>query len=285
MISEQQPDDEDSEAAARDLQRLKESDLLAIADDWSEDPHAKEAVLAELRRRRSPAYRDVLLALCVDQDVDPGVRLHLMRTGRQADRATSHAVWWLILHTGGGGFEYEEQHHQAVDLMSSADSDQSGEAEALVSIVGNDRLPGRLRALAGADLMEVLGPGGLPLLLAHLGDELVSMLDEAGDDDRARNLLWMLAERDGVDPDLRMEAATALGRDYRGNAENAFAGIATGDGIPWETRMTAVELAVEAADSAAAQAALDLLKTVLQTVAEPDDEALSRHLAEIRDSR
>ncbi len=208
-----------------------------------------------------------------------------MRAGRQDDRATSHAVWWLILNTGGGGFEYEEHHHQAVDLMSSADRDQTGEGEALVSIVSNDRLPGRLRALAGADLMEVLGPGGLPLLLAHLGDELVPMLEEAGDDDRATSLLWRIAQQGGLDPDLRMEAATVCGRNYRGDAENLFAGIATSDGVDWDTRMTAVEQAVDAADSAAAQAALDMLRAVLQTCPGlGDDEALSRHLTELRDS-
>ncbi len=223
--------------------------------------------------------------LCVDPEVDPDFRLYLMRTGWQDDRATSHAVWWLILHTGGGGFEYQEHHHQAVNLMSSADSDRSGEGEALVSIVVNDRLPWRLRALAGADLVEVLGPGGLPLLLAHLGDEIVPMLEEAIDDDRATNLLWRLAERDGLDPDLRMEAASACTRDSRGEEENLFAGIATSDGVDWDTRMTAVDRAVDAADSAAARAALDMLRAVLRSGPDLEDEVLSRHLAEIRDNR
>ncbi len=207
VISETQPDDEDSEAA--DLQRLKEADLLAIADAPSERPHAKDAVLRELRRRRSPAYRKLLLALSIDPDIDPDFRLHLMRTGMQDDRATSHATWWLILHTGGGGFEHQEHHHQAVDLMSSADAGQMGEGEALISIMSNDRLPERLRALAGADLLEVLGFGGLPLLLAHLGDDLVPMLEAARDHDRTTNLLWRIADQDGLDPDLRLEASDA----------------------------------------------------------------------------
>ncbi len=57
------------------------------------------------------------------------------------------------------------------------------------------------------------------------------------------------------------------------------------DGVDWDTRMTAVEQAVDASDSAAARTALDMLLAVLQDCPEPDDEALSQRLAELRDSR
>ena len=281
MTSAGEPYDEDD--APPDLRRLREADLLAVADEPSETPLLKEAVLEELRRRRSPAYCRLLLALCVDPDVDGDFRFHLMRTGWQGGRASRHAVWWLILNTGGGNFESQEHHHRAVELMDSADRDQSGEGQALLSIVTNDRLPDRLRALAGADLMDVLGPDGLPLLISHLGGDLVPMLEVAMDDSRASNLLSRIAERNGLDPDLRMEAAAACARDYSSHGEGLFAGIATADGIDWVTRMEAVEQAVDAADSAAARAALDMLNAVLHTCHDLDDEALSRYLAEHRD--
>lgn len=283
MTIEARPEDEDEDDDPPDLRRLGRADLLALADEPRETPHAKDAVLHEFRRRKSPAYRDLLLGLCVDPDVDPVFRLHLMRTGRQDDRPTSHAVWWLILNTGGGNFEQQEHHHHAVQLMDSADRDQSGEGQALLSILTNSRLPDRLRALAGADLMDVLGPDGLPLLVAHLGDDLVPMLEGAMDDSRASNLLSRIAERDGLDPDLRMEAAAACARDYNGHGEGLFADIATADGIDWVTRMEAVEHAVDAADSAAARAALDILNALLRACTDFDEEALSRHLAEVRD--
>lgn len=98
-------------------------------------------------------------------------------------------------------------------------------------------------------------------------------------------LLWRLAELDGLEPDLRMKAATACAQDSRRDAEGLFADIATSDEIAWKARMAAVEQAVEVADSAAAQAAFDLLRAVMQTVSEPNDEVLSRHLAELRHSR
>ncbi len=43
VIGEEQPEDEDSEAEAADLRRLREADLLALADEPSEHPDAKEA--------------------------------------------------------------------------------------------------------------------------------------------------------------------------------------------------------------------------------------------------
>jgi hypothetical protein len=131
---------------------------------------------------------------------------------------------------------------------------------------------------------RVLGFGGLPLLLAHLGDDLVPMLEKAHDDDRATGLLWNIARRGGLDPDLRLEAAAAHQRLF-GDAESLLAEIAVIDGMDWHSHMTADERAVDACDSAAARTALDMLKAVLQEPPAPDDDVLSRRLAELRDSR
>ncbi len=281
---DEEPDDgPDPDVLA--LETMSVAALLALARELWQPDGRPVAVLAELRRRRARERRGLLLSLLVDTNLDPDVRLRLVRIALREDRPTVHAAWWLMMHTEYGWFEYEEHRYQLVDMLGELDSDQSGEGEALTAILANDYLEGRLRALAGAELMELLGQDALPLLQAHLGDELVPLMEVAARDDEVSDVLLNLADDTKAEPDLRLEAAAAIQRLYPDLAEETFAELAVADGLTVDQRLEALQAAVEAADSAAATAALDILMVVAEPDGSRDDDGLSLALKLLRNER
>ncbi len=281
---DEEPDDgPDPDVLA--LESMSVAALLALARELWQPDGRPVAVLAELRRRRSRERRGLLPSLLVDTNLDPDVRLRLVRMALREDRPTVHTAWWLMMHTEYGWFEYEEHRYQLVDMLGELDSDQSGEGEALTAILANDYLEGRLRALAGAELMELLGQDALPLLQAHLGDELVPLMEVAARDDEVSDVLLNLAGDTKAEPDLRLEAAAAIQRLYTDLAEETFAELAVADGLTVDQRLEALQAAVEAADSAAATAALDILMVVAEPDGSRDDDGLSLALKLLRNER
>lgn len=259
-------------------------ELLALAGEPDQHGHRQRAAVDELGRRRSPERRGLLLTLLVDTDLHEGLRLQLLSEALRDGGATAHAAWWVMTHTEYGWLEHGEYLFEAVRMLGELDGDQGGEGQALTSILADERLSGRLRALAGADLLELLGPAGMPLLAAHLGDRLVEMLEEAGDDSRVLDLLSSIADDRSADPALRLEAAEASLRLSPDGAEHTFAGLALADGFTLEQRMDALEQAVELADSSAALAAIEILRVLVPPHGPAvDHEALSRALGPARD--
>ncbi len=272
-MSDQTTDDDEDDWDARDDwddegQDLQDTSVRHVVDlvrSHGTDSGRRMAALRALLARDPAEHGRVVLAALIDyEDQDSDFRVDLFENALHGpDDRLSSAAWWLMLHSDLGGLSGTAPRARAERLIADAASRGDSHGAGLTSVLANEDVPGRLRAIAGAELVGLLGWSALPLLTAHLGHHLVDWLEEAADDREADALLLRLARDPQVAYELRLSAAEAQSRLAPDLQEELFAELAIADGLSMEQRVDALEVAVESADSAAADAALAVLRLAL----------------------